>query len=188
MKTTNAPSAPGGPTDELIGGNVARLRGETPQKALAECMRERGHKWSQATVWSVERGDRPLRLTEATSLSEILGVSLGELVYDPGADEQRARLLEAARKRHTALTQMVQAQDAAQEALSSWREAVDNYLQANGPERLQTVLADTRPGGQSSEDKLRPDVLLHLAEGLLVGELKNSERLSGDFGSQNYGR
>lgn len=37
-------------------------------------MRERGHRWSQATVWNVERGERPLRLSEANSLAEILEV------------------------------------------------------------------------------------------------------------------
>lgn len=45
------------------------------QDALAQRMRERGFKWSQATVWSVENGDRPLRLTEAIELSDIFGLS-----------------------------------------------------------------------------------------------------------------
>ncbi|PZE93909.1 hypothetical protein DEJ00_01435 [Curtobacterium sp. MCLR17_039] len=44
------------------------------QKDLAVAMRERGHRWSQATVWNVERGERPLRLSEANSLAEILEV------------------------------------------------------------------------------------------------------------------
>lgn len=35
---------------------------------------EYGHKWSQSTVWSVEKGTRPLRLVEAQSLAEIFGV------------------------------------------------------------------------------------------------------------------
>ena len=59
--------------DALIGRNVTRLRGDRPQKDLADAMRERGHKWSQATVWSVEKGERPLRLTEADDLVEVLG-------------------------------------------------------------------------------------------------------------------
>jgi transcriptional regulator with XRE-family HTH domain len=59
--------------DALIGRNVARLRGGRTQKELAEAMRERGHKWSQATVWSVEQGERPLRLTEADDLVQVLG-------------------------------------------------------------------------------------------------------------------
>lgn len=58
--------------DAQIGRNLARLRGDMSQKELAVAMRERGHKWSQATVWNVERGERPLRLTEATALGDIL--------------------------------------------------------------------------------------------------------------------
>ncbi len=42
-------------------------------------MRSRGWKWSQATMWSVERGERPLRLTEAKDLVAILGCQLMDL-------------------------------------------------------------------------------------------------------------
>ncbi|WP_146243319.1 hypothetical protein [Curtobacterium sp. MCBD17_021] len=59
--------------DELIGRNVVRLRGDRAQKDVADAMRQRGHKWSQATVWSVEKGERPLRLTEADDLVNVLG-------------------------------------------------------------------------------------------------------------------
>lgn len=45
------------------------------QQALADRMRERGWKWSQATVWAVEKGERPLRLAEAMDLAQILGMS-----------------------------------------------------------------------------------------------------------------
>jgi hypothetical protein len=60
--------------DKQIGQNVARARGDMSQKELALAMRARGHKWSQATVWNVERGERPLRLSEASALSDILRV------------------------------------------------------------------------------------------------------------------
>jgi hypothetical protein len=36
-------------------------------------MKARGWKWSQATVWSVEKGERPLRLAEAEDIRVILG-------------------------------------------------------------------------------------------------------------------
>lgn len=62
--------------DLWIGQNVANARGEMSQQALADAMREAGHKWSQSTVWSVEKGDRPLRLTEASDLSRLLDRSL----------------------------------------------------------------------------------------------------------------
>ena len=66
-------------TDQRIGQNLARLRGSLSQKDLADLMRERGWKWSQATVWSVERGDRPLRLAEAEDLARILRQATGSV-------------------------------------------------------------------------------------------------------------
>jgi len=42
-------------------------------------MRSRGFKWSQATVWSIEKGERPLRLGEALAVTEILGRPLDDL-------------------------------------------------------------------------------------------------------------
>jgi hypothetical protein len=60
--------------DKRIGQTVSILRGDRTQQAVAVAMRERGWKWSQATVWSVEKGDRPLRLAEADDLAGILGV------------------------------------------------------------------------------------------------------------------
>lgn len=74
-------------TDENIGANVAVLRGEISQKDLASRMRERGWKWSQATVWSVEKGERPLRLAEAADLAEILDQSIHVLLS--GAEPTR---------------------------------------------------------------------------------------------------
>lgn len=60
--------------------NVARLRGERSQKGVADAMRERGWKWSQATVWAIEKGERPLRLVEADDLATVLGVHLHNLL------------------------------------------------------------------------------------------------------------
>ena len=59
-------------TDARIGGRLQELRGDMSQAALAAAMAERGHKWSQATVWSVETGKRPMRMSEAIDLAEIL--------------------------------------------------------------------------------------------------------------------
>lgn len=58
--------------DELIGQNLSRIRGGVSQAELAREMKDRGFKWSQATVWAVEKGERPLRLAEAVALMEIL--------------------------------------------------------------------------------------------------------------------
>lgn len=83
--------------DQQIGATVRELRAERSQKALAEAMRERGHSWSQATVWSVEQGSRPLRLAEARDLARELGVSVQRLATHDGpafteADEVQAAM------------------------------------------------------------------------------------------------
>lgn len=59
--------------DKRVGKNLARLRGGMSQKELADRMRERGHKWSQATVWSTEQGERALKYSEVDDLLTVLG-------------------------------------------------------------------------------------------------------------------
>lgn len=54
--------------DKVIGNNLRILRGNMSQEELANKMRDSGFKWSKATVWSVEQGQRPLRLTEARAV------------------------------------------------------------------------------------------------------------------------
>lgn len=73
-------------TDARIGKRLQELRGETSQAVLGAAMAERGHKWSQATVWSVESAKRPLRLAEAEDVAEILGVAVGDLLQRDGID------------------------------------------------------------------------------------------------------
>lgn len=60
--------------DRIIGENVARVRAAAnrSQADVADEMRRKGFKWSQATVWSVEKGERPLRLAEAEALAAVL--------------------------------------------------------------------------------------------------------------------
>lgn len=68
--------------DRSIGRSVTayRERRDLSQQAVADVMRDRGWKWSQATLWATERGDRPLRLAEAVDLAEILGVHVDHLL------------------------------------------------------------------------------------------------------------
>lgn len=70
--------------DERIGQNLAITRGELSQKDLADRMRERGWKWSQATVWSIEKGERPLRLAEAEDVADILNRPISVLLARDG--------------------------------------------------------------------------------------------------------
>lgn len=66
--------------DVAIGENVTKLRGAKTQQDVADAMRARGYKWSQATVWAVEKGERPLRLAEASDLAAILDQQVDALV------------------------------------------------------------------------------------------------------------
>lgn len=66
-------------SNEEIGAGIRSLRGERSQQSIAAAMREHGWKWSQATVWGVETGERPIKYMEALSLAEILGVEPADL-------------------------------------------------------------------------------------------------------------
>lgn len=70
----NIEPKPGDRPDERIGDRVRRIRerAKLSQDQTADAMREAGYKWSNRTVWQVERGSRPLRLSEAEELTRIL--------------------------------------------------------------------------------------------------------------------
>lgn len=70
-------------TDEQIGATLTRIRNGRSQKDVADAMRSHGFKWSQATVWAVEKGERPLRLTEAQALGVVLGINHDLLLAEP---------------------------------------------------------------------------------------------------------
>ena len=94
------------PRDVLAGRNLAILRGDMTQATLAAKMRDLGWKWSQATVWAVEKGDRPFRLAEAQDVLGLLGRTG----------------VESALLRDTSLTQI---NAAARKVLEAWETAVD---------------------------------------------------------------
>lgn len=75
--------------DKQIGERLQVLRGSTiSQAGLAEAMRARGHeKWSQATVWSIESGRRPLRLAEASALASILNTEVDDFLLSTEANK-----------------------------------------------------------------------------------------------------
>ncbi|MEV7800931.1 helix-turn-helix transcriptional regulator [Microbacterium foliorum] len=73
--------------EKQIGKNIARLRGEMSQGALALRMKELGHKWVQSTVSSVENGERPLKLSEASDLSSIFRSDVDDLLEDTSTPE-----------------------------------------------------------------------------------------------------
>lgn len=73
-----------GPTMRMSDVEVGSLLKEHREKCLlmsqqdlASEMRSRGFKWAQATVWSIETGERPLRFTEYKELEHFGGFSIG---------------------------------------------------------------------------------------------------------------
>ena len=62
-------------TDEQNGADVTAARGRAglSQKELAAQMATLGFAWTQATVSQVEKGERPLRVTEGDHLTKLVG-------------------------------------------------------------------------------------------------------------------
>ncbi|BDI23548.1 hypothetical protein L3i23_23240 [Herbiconiux sp. L3-i23] len=67
-------------SDKDIGARVAGTRGGMSQRLLATRMRDLGWPWSQATVSSVEKGERPLRLAEAEALAGLFDVPVASFL------------------------------------------------------------------------------------------------------------
>jgi len=79
-------------TDSEIGALVKTKREESlmSQVDLAHHMRASGYKWSQATVWSVEAGERTLRLNEAVDIAEHCGFKAAEFLGSSFGKQQPA--------------------------------------------------------------------------------------------------
>jgi transcriptional regulator with XRE-family HTH domain len=84
--------------NKSVGMSVRRLRhlrGDMSQEQLAEELKARGHQtWSQTTVWSLEMGKRPLKLSEAWVLATIFDVAIEGLIDDGSQVRQAADELE----------------------------------------------------------------------------------------------
>lgn len=71
------------PSDAVVGKNITELRGARSQSDIAEGMRSKGFKWSQTTVWELEKGKRSLKYLEAISLAEVLDTNVSFLSEVP---------------------------------------------------------------------------------------------------------
>lgn len=91
--------------DKKVGQNLATLRASMTQQALAHAMRQQGHRWTQATVWSIETGGRALKLDEAMSAASILGLGPWGAIKLAGEDnlETETVLRQASRFRERAV-------------------------------------------------------------------------------------
>ena len=165
--------------DRHIGQTMAILRGDKTQQAVADEMRQRGWRWSQSTVWSVEKGDRALRLAEAEDLSAVLGtVSVHSFLTEPvGAHIQQGvrRVSNAYRAIVESVWECLDAQDALRVHLMRAHadgheltdvELVQRDLLARAPDVPEKAVAEAR---SEYEQRLRDEGEVEDREGLELG-------------------
>lgn len=139
------------------------------QKELADRMRDRGWKWAQATVWKVERGERPLRFLEAIAVCEILDHDLSALVEGEGELLVIMILREAVERLNGAHRSLVEGITDWQHATSRAAEAVRIY-EADSPlddpqgDARARDLVDTIQGLMSAPTEGLLGVPEHLAD------------------------
>lgn len=147
--------------DELVGRNVATHRASRSQKEIAQAMTDRGWRWTQGTVSSVENGERSLRLPEAVDLASILGlIHVDLLMARPAAAQVSAAAAQAgALNRH--LRELIEEYLEACFILAHYADEADLIegslpdLQAQSwlRETPEWVVADVRKGDPTEEDK-----------------------------------
>lgn len=87
--------------DEDFAANLRRRRESEglSQDELAQRMTERGFGFSQATVWKIEQGKRPVKISEMVALADALGVlRWHSLLDDPRVADHESRLERGHRK------------------------------------------------------------------------------------------
>ena len=121
--------------DQNIAANLRTYReaGNISQEELAQRMADLGFGFSQATIWKIESGRRPVRASELVALADSLGVmSATSLTRKPDAARHQVQLDQANRKAHDAYGTLREAAagylDAQFELLVASREAQDAGL------------------------------------------------------------
>ena len=71
--------------DQNIAANLRTYReaGNISQDELAQRMADRGFGFSQATIWKIESGQRPVRASELVALADSLGVMTATTIELP---------------------------------------------------------------------------------------------------------
>lgn len=140
---------------------MAILRGPVPQQTIADAMRARGWKWSQATVWSVEKGERPLRLLEAHDLADIFKVSLEDFFGDGAEAKQEAQLRDLTNvvvKRRRDFQSAAQSILVFQDAIRDLADSMGISVPNNHEEWKET--SESNPRGANLYNVLKTDIEL----------------------------
>jgi len=133
--------------DQNIAANLRTYReaASISQEDLAQRMADRGFGFSQATIWKIETGQRPVRASELIALAGSLGVmSPTSLTYKPDAARHQVQLEQANRNAHHAYERLKEAAaeylDAQVELVVAARQAHDAGLAVT---ELHTSWLDT---------------------------------------------
>ena len=105
--------------DQNIAANLRTYReaGGISQEELAQRMADLGFGFSQATIWKIERAQRPVRASELIALADSLGIMTAtSLTRQPDAARHQVELDQANRK--------------AQHAYQTLKQAAADYLEA----------------------------------------------------------
>jgi transcriptional regulator with XRE-family HTH domain len=95
--------------DQNIAANLRTYReaASVSQEELAQRMADRGFGFSQATIWKIESGQRPVRVSELVALGDSLRVfPFTSLTSEPGEARHRAELRQANRNAHDAYEEL----------------------------------------------------------------------------------
>jgi transcriptional regulator with XRE-family HTH domain len=87
--------------DQHVAVNLRALRerGGLSQDEVARRVSERGFGFTQATIWKIESGQRPVRVSEAVALSEALELPRWhDLTEEPETSRHHAELTQANRR------------------------------------------------------------------------------------------
>jgi transcriptional regulator with XRE-family HTH domain len=147
--------------DQNIAANLRTYReaGSISQEELAQRMADRGFGFSQATIWKIERGQRPVRASELVALADSLEVMLVTRLTDkPDVARHQVRLDQANRKAHHAYETLKAAAadylDAQVELVIAAREAQDAGFTVT---ELHTSWLDTPPEEAVIEARVEAD-------------------------------
>ena len=86
--------------DRNIAANLRlhREAGSISQEELAQRMADRGFGFTQATIWKIEAGQRPVKASELVALADSLEImSVVSLTEEPGTERHYVRLQQANR-------------------------------------------------------------------------------------------
>lgn len=177
-------------TDKDIGAIVAALRGQTPQRDLAEKMTQQGFRWTQGTVSSVEKGERSLKLTEGAALAEVLGTDVQSLVKDKDAAQSEREyraveqaLLDARQELRSATGKLVAAQAYMRRIQSSPTDQERDPVDAGAHVDPVAVVADEKKRIEEalheSDQMMRDIMAAYLPSPRRAGQRPRSKSLDG---------